>query len=242
MIRMTRISHAALTAAVLIAAASPAAFAGKKDKVAVTVDKSFFDRKIERIGILAIITPTVQVQDDRVEMVADMASAAIQDQGDFYMLFENDLKSAAERAGEKEAYATLVRVWKARRELDPPSLAKVQAATQVDALIGVEVTHFEQKKLEYTEEGYATTTVGLKVQMFDARDRTPLWEASLIKVAKSVPYNPSMFVTSDAGGLTRQGIKGVPDPPEYDDVSQEVVDDVIGTFPHEKKKKSKDDD
>ncbi len=243
---MIRFSSAVVLAAVLVAAAAPAALCGKKDKVAVTVHESFHDRTLERIGILTIITPTVQVQDDRIEMMADMASGAIQDQGEFYLLFVNDLKAAAERAGEKEAYDTMIRVWNARRLLDPPSLKKIQAATSVDALIAVEVTHFEQKKLEAGQEGYATTTVGLKIQMFDARDLTPLWEASEIKVSKSPPYIPSAQVTQDASGGARQTAKGLPEPPQYDVVAQEVVDSVIGTFPKEKdkgkKKKAKKDD
>ena len=143
---------------------------------------------------------------------------------------------------------TLLRVWLSRRAIEPPALARLGPATSIDAIVAAEVTHFEQFKLDYTQEGYSTTTVGLKIQMFDARDLTLLWQASEVYVAKSPPYNPSSFVTPDAGGVSRQGMKGVPPSPPYEMVSKKVVKDVISTFPREKekgkddKKKSKDKD
>lgn len=223
---------ATLAAALLLVASAGAA----KDKsdLAVTIDPSYFDREIAKIGLLDLVYP--HMNDDRMYEVEDMIQAVLQDQGDFELFFPGDIKSSGERVN-KQAYETLLRVWQSRRELDPPSLEALREALGVDALVGVELTHWEQRKLEYTEEGNSTTTVGLRAWMWDTKDRTLLWEASMIKVAKSPPYNPSGSVVSDAGGGARQGFKAVPEPPRYDNVAEEVVEKVIGAYPSEDDRK-----
>ncbi len=215
-----------------------------KVEVAVKVDSTFFSRKLQRIAILNVITPSVE--DERVGQVEDMIRVALQDRIDpILLVFPNELKSAAEHGGVRADSETLLRVWDQRRTIEGPAMEKVGPATSIDAVVAAEVTHFEQYQIDYTQEGYSTTTVGLKIHMYDARDNTLLWEASEVYVAKSPPYNPSNYV-ADAGGAVRQGIKGVPAPPEYDVVSQKVVDDIVKTFPRADdqkkpdKKKSKD--
>lgn len=228
---MRRWTIGALALLILLPATALAA-KGKKSEAAVKVDPTFFDRRIERIGLLTVTL--LRTDDTRTEMVIDMVQSALQEQGEFEVHFPDDIKSSAERSDHKADYETLMRVWLARRELDPPALKKISEALVLDAMVGVELTHWEQQQIDYTQEGNSTTTVGLKVWMWDARDRTLLWEASLIKTAKSPPYDPSNSVVADAGGGARQGIKNVPAPPEYDDVAQEVVDKVLGTYPKEK--------
>lgn len=240
-----QILHGVLLAACCAAALSTPVRAAK-EKVAFSVDPAYFERKINRIALIDIITPSDA--DERVLEMVPTIQAAIQEQGDFDLLFPDDFQAAAERGGAREAWETLHRVWHSRRELDPPSLARVAAATSVDAIIGAEVTHFEQFKIDYQTEGYSTTTVGLRIQMFDAHDRKVLWQASMVHVAKSPPYNPAGYVGSDAGGGTVQTGKGVPDPPEFDDTAEKVVNDVINTFPKakeagaDKKKSGKNED
>lgn len=236
---------ATLVAASLLA--GPARAAKEKSDLAVTIDPAFWDRSIAKIGLLDLVYP--HMNDDRMYEVEDMVQAVLQEQGDFELFFPDDIKNSGERVN-KTAYETLLRTWKARRELDPPSLEALRDALGVDALVGVELTHWEQHQLEFTEEGNSTTTVGLRAWMWDTKDRTLLWQASLIKVAKSPPYNPSGATVSDAGGGTRQGIKAVPEPPRYEIVSEEVVEKVIGAYPKPEdkekagkkggKKKSKD--
>jgi hypothetical protein len=215
-----------LAASMLLAA--PARAAKDKGDPAVTIDPTFWDRTITKIGLLDLVYP--HMNDDRMYEVEDMIQAMLQDQGDFELFFPGDIKSSGERVN-KTAYETLLRTWKSRRELDPPSLDALREALGVDALIGVELTHWEQHQLEFTEEGNSTTTVGLRAWMWDTKDRTLLWESSLIKVSKSPPYNPSGSTVSDAGGGTRQGIKSVPEAPRYEIVSEEVVEKVIGAYP-----------
>jgi hypothetical protein len=216
--------------------AAPARAAKEKSDLAVTIDPAYWDRTITKIGLLDLVYP--HMNDDRMYEVEDMIQAMLQDQGDFELFFPGDIKSAGERVN-KTAYDTLLRTWQSRRELDPPSLEALRDALGVDALVGVELTHWEQRKLEFTEEGNSTTTVGLRAWMWDTKDRTLLWESSMIKVAKSPPYNPAGSAVSDAGGGTRQGIKAVPEPPRYEIVSEEVVEKVIGAYPKpEDRKKS----
>lgn len=205
---------------------------GKKSEVAVKVDSTFFSHTIQRIGLIDIHLPSTN--DERTEMVVDMVQASLQEQGDFEIHFPGDIKSAAERSGHKTEYETLMRVWLARRELDPPALKELAEALGLDAVAGVELTHWEQQKIDFSQEGYSTTTVGLKVWMWDAKDRTLLWEASQVKTARSIPYNPSQSIVADAGGGARQAIKDVPEPPEFDDVAQEVVSNVMTSYPKEK--------
>jgi hypothetical protein len=223
----------------LCAALLPATVMGaKKQKVAVTVDPSFKEKKISRIAVLQVITPSGV--DDRVYEMEDPILAAIQEQGEFDILFPTDFKAAAERGGAAESWTAIDRVWHSRREIEGPQLQKVQQATSIDALVGVEVTHFEQHRLDFSTEGTSTTTVGLKVWMFDARDKKLLWQASQVYVAESPPYNPSNSVASDASGVTRQVGKNVPEPPEYDDTYDKVIQNVIGTYPKAESEKESD--
>lgn len=224
---------------------APAGFAAKKDKneVAVTVDPTFFDHTLNSIGVLEMLTPSVE--DERVEMVQDLVEGELQEKGEFTILFPEDLKaaaaaSAARDAGVKEAYGTLLRVWEQRRVIDPPSMEIVAAALGLDALVGIEVTHWEQYQLDLATEGNSTTTVGLKVSMF-SRDRTLLWEAARVYVAKSPPYNPSNSVVADAdGGARAAGKSSAPAPPEYDDTAERVVKQVMATWPTRKGKDAKE--
>lgn len=219
--------------------------AAKGDRVASTVAPDFFERTIRKVAILEVITPG-GVVDEHVYEIEDMIQLALQEQVEFEILFPSDFKSAADRGGAREPYDALLRVWRSRRDIEAPSLAKVAPATSIDALIAAEVTHFEQAKIDFSQEGNSTTTVGLKIQMFDARDRELLWEASMIKVDKSQPYKPDAYVTADASGRSTQRVNVVPEPPEFDITAQKVVDLVVGTFPQPEteksdKKKSKED-
>lgn len=218
----------------------PPGLAGKKDKseVAVTVDSTFFDHSLKSIGVLPMLTPSVE--DERVDMVQDMVEGELQEKGDFTLLFPTDLKAATDGSGAKDAYATLLRVWQQRRLIDPPSMEIVAAALGLDAIVGIEITHWEQYKLDLLTEGNSTTTVGLKVSMY-SKDRTLLWEAARVYVAKSPPYNPSNSVVSDAAGQARAAGKvAPPDPPEFDDTAERVVKQVMGAWPTEKDKGKKE--
>jgi hypothetical protein len=233
--KMNRQTGPAVALLALALAAGSAFAAKEKSSLKATVDPAYWDRKIAKIGLLGFTWPH---QDDvrMQETIPDLVKGAMQDQGDFTLLFPEDVRKAAELSGNKEAYETLIRVWRTRGELDPPALATLQAALGLDAVTGTEVTHWEQRKLDFSEEGYSTTTVGMRTRMWDARDRLLLWEASMIKVANSPPYNPSGSGAADAGGTTRQTVKSVPEPPEYDVVTEEVVGEIIGSFPSESNK------
>ncbi|HEX7879279.1 MAG TPA: hypothetical protein VF720_07700 [Candidatus Eisenbacteria bacterium] len=229
---MNRLTRAAVALFALALLAGPALAGKEKSTLKATVDPAYWDRKITKIGLLGFTWPH---QDDvrMQETIPDLVKGALQDQGEFTLLFPDDVKKAAELGGNKEAYETLMRVWRTRNELDQPALATIQAALGLDAIAGTEVTHWEQHKLDPSEEGYSTTTVGMRTRMWDAHDRLLLWEATMVKVEKSPPYSPSTAV--DAGGTTRS-TGSVPEPPEYDVVTEEVVNQIIGSFPKEANK------
>lgn len=214
--------------------------AAKKDKseVAVSIDSTFFAHPLKSVGFLPMLTPSVD--DERVDMIQELVEGELQEKGDFTLLFPQDVKSAAERSGAKDAFATLLRVWQQRRIIDPPAMETVAATLGLDAIVGVEVTHWEQYKLDLETEGNSTTTVGLKVSVH-ASDRTRLWEASRVYVAKSPPYNPSNSMVSDAAGQARAaGRAGTPDPPEFETTAERVVKEVMATWPTEKGKRKKE--
>lgn len=219
-------------------AASPRAARAAKDQVAVTVDSTFFSHPLKTIAVLDMLTPSFE--DERVFKMQDMVEEALTAKGEFTMMYPNDLKAAAEKSGAADAYATLVRVWQQRRVIDPPAMEKVAEVVGIDALVGIEVTHWEQYQIDLTSEGNSTTTVGLKLSMYSARDKVLLWQASEIYVAKSPPYNPSNAVV-DAGGETRAASKSAaPKPPEYVPTAQRVVKDVFATWPKAGKGDKKD--
>lgn len=227
---MKRLIGAMVVAISLVALAGSAIAAKEKSQLAIKVDPAFWEKPLNKIGLLGISYP---ISNDAMmaEIVPDLINGTLQDQGEFTLLYPDDIRMAAERGGFKQAYDTLIRVWRNRGEIDPPSLATVQAAVGLDAIVGVELTHWEQHKLDFSEEGYSTTTVGLRSRLWSVSDRILLWEASLVKVGKSPPYDPSGSSASDVGGNSRQTVKTVPDPPKYEEIAEDVVLEVIGSYP-----------
>jgi len=227
---MKRLTGAMALAIALVTVAGSAMAAKEKSELKVTIDPAFWNKSWTKIGLVGITYP---VSNDvrKEEIIPDLVSSVLQEQGDFTLLFPDDIRKAAERGGFKEAYDTLARVWRTRGEIDPPSLAIVQQAINVEALVLVDLTHWDMQHLEVGIEGYATTTVGLRARMWDATDRTLVWEASLIKIGKSPPYNPSGDTAVDASGATRQSVKSIPEPPTYEQIAEEVVNEVIGSYP-----------
>ncbi len=218
---MKRLTGSVAMAIALVTVAGSAMAAKEKSELKVMVEPAFYNKPWNKIGLVGItypITNDVMMQ----EIMPDLVSSTLQDQGEFTLLFPEDIRKAAERGGFKEAYDTLARVWRSRGEIDPPSLAIVQQAINVDALILVDLTHWEQHHLEVGVEGYATTTVGLRARMWDASDRTLLWEATLVKIGKSPPYSPALGETS---------IRSVPEAPKFELIAEEVVQATIGSYP-----------
>jgi len=216
---MKRLTGTVALAIALVTVAGSAMAAKEKSALKVTVDPAFFDKTITKIGLMKLVYP---ITNDAMmeEILPDLVNGTLQDQGEFTILYPDDIRVAAERGGYKEAFETLVRVWRTRGEIDAQSLAKVNQAVGLDAIVCVELTHWEQKKLDITEEGYSTTTVGLRCRMWNVADQALHWEASLVKVANSPPYTPS--------GSTADR---VPESPRYEEVAEAVVQEVIGSYP-----------
>jgi hypothetical protein len=236
------LTSAAFALAVLLGlvgvGAAPRPALASKDQVAVTVDSTFFSHPLKTIAVLDMLTPSFE--DERVFKMQDMVEEALTAKGDFTMMYPNDLKAAVEKTGAAEAYSTLVRVWQQRRVIDTPAMEKVAETVGIDALVGIEVTHWEQYQIDMTSEGNSTTTVGLKISMYSAREKLLLWQASMIYVAKSPPYNPSNAVVETGGEARAAGKSVAPKPPEYVPTAQRVVKDVFATWPKAGKGDKKD--
>jgi hypothetical protein len=185
---------------------------------------SVLSHPLKTIAVLDMLTPSFE--DERVFKMQDMVEEALTAKGDFTMMYPNDLKAAVEKTGAAEAYTTLVRVWQQRRVIDTPAMEKVAETVGIDAVVGIEVTHWEQYQIDMTSEGNSTTTVGLKISMYSAREKLLLWQASMIYVAKSPPYNPSNAVVETGGEARAAGKSVAPKPPEYVPTAQRVVKEV----------------
>lgn len=150
----------------------------------------------------------------------------------------------AELAGVKEAYDKLYGGWMSHRVADPKLLGEVCAATKSDAIMGMEVTTWNQYKLQATEEGTSYTNVGVKLTLV-AADGVVVWESSSLRKFESQPYYPDWNNRADQTGINQTTSQSaIPDAPKFIRVAPEVAEEAVKKMPRmpEDKPEKSDDE
>jgi hypothetical protein len=186
------------------------------------------DYQVTRVAILGIANTA---GDEEALQIADYVVQALMTTGMYQFATPEDFERDAKRLAVSEDYERLLRTWQKKRLLDEPVMERVLEKTGYDALIAMEVTRWEEVKLEPSQEGTSDTSVGLDVSMF-AIDGTPLWSASDDRTVESRPYLPSFNTRATSSGeAATTATSAVPDPPPIEQVAREVANDVVATLP-----------
>jgi len=201
---------------------------GKGGSINTELAPNLTDYQVTRVAILGIANTT---GDEEALQIGDYVVQALVTSGTYQFATPEDFARDAKRLAVSDDYERLLRTWQKKRVLDEPVMNRVLETTGYDALVAMEVTRWEEVKLEPSQEGTSDTSVGLEVSLF-AIDGTALWSGSDDRTEESRPYLPSFNTRATSSGeAATTATSAVPDPPPIEQVAREVANDVVATLP-----------
>lgn len=213
---------------VLAAGCKASSGGGQGSEVKAELAPNLENYQVTRVAILGIANTTGDVE---AEQMSDYVVQALVSSGMYSFADPQTFERDARRLELGADYERLQRTWQKKRVLDEPVMERVLEATGYDAMVGMEVTRWEEVKLDPSQEGTSDTSVGLEVMMF-ALDGTILWSAGEDRTEHSRPYLPSFNTRSTGSGeATTTAASAVPDPPPIEDVARDVASEVVSTLP-----------
>lgn len=225
----TKLSIALLMLAVgVVLAGCQASQGGGGGKVATQLAANLDDFDIHRVAILGFAN---NAGDPEANEMGDTMIRAIYATETYQFINSSTFAMDAKRVGVEDAYDRMMSTWMKKHTVDRLVAEKVLGATGYDAVIGIEITKWEEVKLEPTQEGTSDTSVGVRVNMF-AADGTLLWSASDLRTEHSTTYLPRYNISATQSGESRTtNLSAVPDPPEIRKVAMKVAQAVAATLP-----------
>ena len=184
---------------------------------------------INKVGILEMAN-TSSAKNEEVAPMENIVLGALQQTGKYVFLSEGAFSRDAGRGGAQEWMDKLNRGWVGSLTVDPPDVAKVAAATGVDAVLCYELAKWRREKVDVYDEGTSKTTVQLRMRLY-AADGTLLWSAGSQKVKESPYYNAELYVKSTQSGQAVYDESKVPDAPPIEPVAIELAAEVAAQLP-----------
>lgn len=219
---------AALVAFIALPGCQSASGKSESGRVATELAPNLADYNINNVAILGYVNTTGDTQAN--EMATTMVQALYQTQK-YHFATADEFANDAKRDGMETEYDRMVEAWEKKRTVDEEIVSKVLERTDYDAVIGLEITKWEEVKLDPNQEGTSDTSVGIRATMY-AADGTLLWSASRLKTEHSVSYLPSYNTRATTSGEARTTSRAaVPDPPDIHKVAVTVADEVAATLP-----------
>jgi hypothetical protein len=215
---------------ILVALAAGTSLAGK---VKVEKIKNIKDYTIETIAMLDV---SYTIDDEYIENMVVYTTQALFESEKYHFITIDTFELDCKRLEVLEDRETLLELWAKRGELDEDLVKKVLEVTGYDAIIVGDITHWEQMKLQPSQEGSSTTTVGLNLMLY-AADGKRIWAGKYQERFESPPYYPSFNTRSDPSGINRTTSQAaIPEPPRYEKVAPKVAEKVVKKLPvlHEK--------
>lgn len=205
-------------------ASSPA---GKRPLVATELAANLAGYSVKKVAMLEMVNSSGEA---KALQIVPFVYAALQEAGLVQFAKPDAYVRDAERSGVGAELKKAQTVWDKTRALTRADVEPLLTATGHDALLAYEVTHWQEDKVGLTQEGTSKTQVGLKMAMY-APDGTLLWKGSSLKLAESVPYNPSLNVKATEQGEAIYDESRVPLPPPILPVAQVLASEVVATMP-----------
>lgn len=201
---------------------------GGDSKVATQLAENLDEYDIHRVAILGYAN---NAGDPEASEMGDIMIRALYATEAYQFINSTTFALDAKRLGVQDAHARMESTWQKKHTVDRLVAEKVLGATGYDAVLAIEVTKWEEVKLEPTQEGTSDTSVGVRVSMF-AADGTLLWNASDLRTEHSTTYLPSYNISSTQAGEARTtNAAAVPDPPEIRTVAIKVAEAVAAELP-----------
>ena len=183
---------------------------------------------VNRVALLDAVNTSGDTDGD--EMVEYLVRA-LHASGKYQFASAAEFARDAARAGVEADHDRLAQTWKQRRTVEPRLAEGVLTATSYDALLALEVTHWEELQIQATQEGSSSTTVGIRVRMY-AADGTLLWTGSDRRTVDSAPYLPEFNQRATATGQIRTtSSAAVPEPPRVETVAPLVAEELAAAMP-----------
>jgi hypothetical protein len=229
-----------LMIAALVALGGCKASSGKSKgtRVATELAPNLDDYHVETVAALGFVNNT---GDPEADEMATLMIQALYQAGVYHFVVKEDFERDAKRVGMGEDFDRMVRTWRKKLTVDEKIVERILAATEYDAVIGMEITKWEEVKLQAHQEGTSDTSVGVHLHMYGP-DGTLLWSASDLKTEHSITYLPSFNTRATGSGEAVTTSAGaVPDPPPIRKVATEIAQNIAATMPVIKKEPAESD-
>jgi len=198
-------------------------------KVKVQLSPNLANYNVQEVAILGLANTSNESEAD--QMAAHLIRA-LNATGKYHFVTTEQFATDAKRMGVSVEFDRLRNTWLKKRVMEPEIVKKVLTASKFDAVVGMEVSRWEKRKLDPLEEGTSDTSVGVLVRMV-AQDGTILWSASQNKTVQSPPYLPNLRATSSGGEAV--ATSSPPPPPDIKKVAMDMANEITATLPKIKK-------
>ena len=206
-------------------------------RVATDVAANIDDYHIESIAILGYSNTTGVKEANE---MADFVTAALLQSGKYRFDIAEDFERHLNVLDMGDDHARIMSTWLKKQKVDEAVIQRVLKATGHDAILAMEITKWQEVKLQATQEGTSDTSVGIRLNLY-AADGTLLWKASDLKTAHSVEYLPAFNIKATQSGQARTTSEhAVPDPPPIKKVAIEVAQNIVAQMPDIKRKDPED--
>jgi hypothetical protein len=207
-----------------------------KGPASVYLDPSFLERDIKSFIFVGVHSG---VADDMAPTITrDILTTALKTrQNRFIVIDPSEAESRAARAGKGEVYRKVRSVWKSHHKVDPSYTRELCDALAADALLLADITTWQREQVDWTSEGRSFTQVTISLRLVDGEDGRMVWNARDGKLKESERYEFSET------GLYTEGLSGEdqvarteraqslsPEPPEYEEVTEEVVQILVASL------------
>lgn len=199
-------------------------------KVKVQLAPNLTAYNVREVAILGLANTS---NESEAEQMGGHLIRALNATGKYHFVTTEQFATDAKRTGVSLEYDRVRNTWLKKRVMEPEIVKKLLTATKFDAVVGLEVSRWEKKKIDPLEEGTSDTSVGVLVRMI-AQDGTILWSASETKTVSSEPYLPGFNVRSSADGQA-VATGSVPQPPDIRKVAIDMATEITATLPTIKK-------
>jgi hypothetical protein len=119
--------------------------------------------------------------------------------------------------------------WSKYGTLDSTAVAGLDSILQVDAILFVRVSEWENHRVPVIGAGQSSTTIGLALACYDAKTKKRIWLKNPREQRMGQEIDPSSGAVSyDATGFIQNKSN---DPPRYEEVAADLVRDAFKKFP-----------
>jgi hypothetical protein len=187
--------------------------------------------QVQTIGVMVW---QMRKNDDDARNIMSRELARVLDPIKYYWKSDRGLRSLARSAGADSLLNVLEEQWRSGVKMDPATLMAFGERVSVDALLASFIDVWERDIIEHYERGSSITEIGVIHALYSTKTGEQLWRTQIDKEGEG-PYNEpgrESTVGVSKTGIQTQVRSSTPlDPPEFEEVAEQVGDELKKRFP-----------